>query len=122
MVSDGEKDVSVGYWPKELFPYMGDGAKQASWGGIAQAGKDGISPPMGSGHFPDGDYSHACYFSHVHYVDHENVTASLGNNIPNTLFEQVDKPNCYGLKNEQLVNQQDLGYSFTFGGPGGIRG
>ncbi|GMN30633.1 hypothetical protein TIFTF001_002882 [Ficus carica] len=116
MVSDQNRDVPVGYWPKSLFPYMRDGTQQVAWGGIAKAGRNGISPPMGNGHFPDGNYNHACYFSHVHYVNNKNTMTPPG--IP-YIFQEVGKPKCYGLKNDQLLHQKDLGYSFTFGGPGG---
>ena len=117
-MSDGTKDVHVGYWPSKLFPYMRVGTTQVGWGGIAQAAKTGISPPMGNGRFPDGDYRRACYFSNVHYVDHKNTMVSLGNQKSNQLFQEIDKPKCYGLKNSKLMNT-NMGYSFTFGGPGG---
>ncbi|EXB99728.1 hypothetical protein L484_023258 [Morus notabilis] len=38
---------------------MGDGAVRVAWGGVVKAGKDGTSPPMGNGHFSDGNYSHS---------------------------------------------------------------
>ncbi|EXB99729.1 hypothetical protein L484_023259 [Morus notabilis] len=105
-VSDRNQDIPVGYWPRKL----------VAWGGIAKPGKKGISPRMGNGHFPDGNYRHACYFSHVHYVNNKNKMVPPGN--PCT-FQNVDKPKCYRLKNDLLLHQKDLGYSFTFGGPGG---
>ncbi|XP_024026487.1 uncharacterized protein LOC21406029 [Morus notabilis] len=104
-VSDRNQDIPVGYWPRKL----------VAWGGIAKPGKKGISPRMGNGHFPDGNYRHACYFSHVHYVNNKNKMVPPGN--PCT-FQNVDKPKCYRLKNDLLLHQKDLGYSFTFGGPG----
>ncbi|PON45350.1 hypothetical protein PanWU01x14_259610 [Parasponia andersonii] len=113
VVSDGSKDIPVGYWPKKVFPY---GTQEVAWGGIAQAGRNKISPAMGNGHFPDGNYRQACYISDVHYVDHKNKMVA-----PVTAYtlQHVDKPKCYGLKNDRLMGPKNFGYSFTFGGSGG---
>lgn len=86
------------------------------WGGTAWAGKDGMYPPMGSGHFPDGDYTHACYFRNVSY---ENDIHQLHHPFPvETEDSNNNKAGCYGFKNYH-TSKANLGYSFTFGGPGG---
>lgn len=115
-MSDKGKDIPVGYWPKKLFPYLRDGTQGVAWGGIAQADKNKISSPMGNGHFPDGNYRHACYFSNVHFVDNKNKMVPP---VDTYTFQHVDKPKCYGLKNDLLMGPKNFGYSFTFGGPGG---
>lgn len=110
------EEPPVGYWPKELFTLMSDGAKRVAWGGVAKAGKDGICPPMGNGHFPDGYHNHSSYFANMRYVNRElKMVPPLDADIK----EHNADSNCYGLNNEILKNQKDWGYSVTFGGPGG---
>ncbi|KAL5854203.1 hypothetical protein ACOSQ4_004005 [Xanthoceras sorbifolium] len=112
-----EEDRIVGYLPKELFPHMKDGAKQVAWGGVAAAGSDGIAPPMGSGHKPDGvyTYNHAAYFKKFFYFDEDYVARTPSYN--NT-FDHLDDTNCFGFQ-----QGRDYGtpwrYTFLFGGPGG---
>ncbi|KAI3892557.1 hypothetical protein MKX03_021198 [Papaver bracteatum] len=44
-----ETNITIGYWPNELFPAFSQGAKHVYWGGRVQSDKDGVGPPMGSG-------------------------------------------------------------------------
>ncbi len=106
----------IGYWPKELLPHLRVGAATVGWGGFANAGSTGISPPMGSGHKPDGHYNHAAYFRDVHFL-----TSNLAPQVPihGDTEEYVDRSGCYGLKNDHNTGIPFLGYAFTFGGPGG---
>ncbi|KAI3975008.1 hypothetical protein MKX01_005119, partial [Papaver californicum] len=52
----------IGYWPIELFSAFAPGATYIYWGGRVKAGKNGITPPMGS----------AGFFQHHNYIDANN--------------------------------------------------
>ncbi|XP_056166384.1 uncharacterized protein LOC130137894 [Syzygium oleosum] len=108
-------DRKVGYWPKELFPYLRNGSLHTAWGGIGIAGSDGFCPPMGSGHMPDGVYEHATVFRRLHWV------RSDGKFLPpsNKTTEWVDRSNVYGLMNHHHVRKYRSGYMISIGGPGG---
>ncbi|XP_048134046.1 uncharacterized protein LOC115740582 [Rhodamnia argentea] len=97
--------IPVGYWPKELFLNLRNGSLHIAWGGIGLAGSDGVCPPMGSGHKPDGDYTHAACFRGLHW------TSSLGTfYTPRKEAEWVDKSNVYDLKNDHYLEKMgDLG-------------
>ena len=106
----------IGYWPKELLPILSFGATSVAWGGYASAGSLRISPPMGSGHKPDGHFNHAAYFRDMHYL-----TKNLAPQVPSYegTVEFVDQSGCYGFKNYHNTGFPFWGYAFTFGGPGG---
>ncbi|MCH80881.1 hypothetical protein A2U01_0001657, partial [Trifolium medium] len=50
-------NVVIGYFPGRLFSNLGQ-ATEVGWGG-STVSPSAIGPPMGSGHFPDGNYAHA---------------------------------------------------------------
>ncbi|KAJ0054617.1 hypothetical protein Pint_03429 [Pistacia integerrima] len=106
----------VGYWPKELFNHLSDGAETVAWGGIAIAGNNGISPPMGSGYTPDGNFRIGCYFRNIHFVNDQN---KYQNPRIDATEEFVDKSGCYVLLNQRNCGHDQMYYCFTFGGPGG---
>lgn len=86
------------------------------WGGFTIAGKNRVSPPMGNGRKPDGDYFHACYFIDMTYVDPSGVAYP-----PQQANKISDTWNCYGLKNGSTsLGSRSVGYGMTFGGPGGL--
>ncbi|KAL5727040.1 hypothetical protein ACHQM5_000276 [Ranunculus cassubicifolius] len=108
----------IGYWPKDLFPLLADGASQVAWGGQTLASSDGATPEMGSGHFPDGNYRHGCYFSEMYVVDETNQVVEP--EVPRYQMESfVDNKNCYNLEGWGHVYEKIEGFSFLFGGPGG---
>ncbi|XP_019089120.1 PREDICTED: uncharacterized protein LOC104733542, partial [Camelina sativa] len=97
----------VGYWPKELFSHLGQGADTIRYGAGTVGGA-----PMGNGKFPDkgNDLSKSSYFKDIKYVD-----ANLKSNPISELEMVVNtpKPNCYKLN--YLKDKQTI----TYGGPGG---
>ncbi|KAF8034455.1 hypothetical protein BT93_C0690 [Corymbia citriodora subsp. variegata] len=107
--------IKVGYWPKELFPYLRDGSLHIAWGGIGLTGSDGICPPMGSGHKPDGNFKHAAIFRRLHWARWDGKSLPPSNNMT----EWVDRSNVYGLVNHHHVKKYRSGYTISFGGPGG---
>lgn len=69
---------------------------------------------MGSGHFPDGNYTHSCFFEHMEILDELWGTGHL----PTDLKKTVDRPNCYDIK-YMGYDERTTGSSAMFGGPGG---
>ncbi|XP_043691772.1 uncharacterized protein LOC122642385 [Telopea speciosissima] len=111
-----EDDINIGYWPKSLFTYLADGAKSVSWGGLAKAGSNGVSPPMGSGYFPNNP--NASFFQHLelvnvdYQIDHPHVLESK-------ISTRVDAKNCYGIRYDLF--KPETGATLVFGGPGGSK-
>lgn len=105
----------MGYFPKELLSFLEDGAIQVAWGGDSRTGNDGITPPMGSGYKPDGQYNHAAYFKKLVYFDENYFTHDASEN--NTGYH-TDASNCFGFQIGPN-HGPSWGYNFLFGGPGG---
>ncbi|CAB4320494.1 unnamed protein product [Prunus armeniaca] len=87
-----EKDVAIGYWPKELVPSLEIGAGDVGWGGIAMAQENENAPPVGSGQYPDGTYQHVGYFRDIHFMKdglHPKVPTDA-----DPVFEYAEVP-CY---------------------------
>ncbi|KAF5193006.1 hypothetical protein FRX31_017407 [Thalictrum thalictroides] len=68
---DATHNITVGYWPKTLFPLLALGASQVTWGGSTMGQPNGASPEMGSGRFPGGDFRHGC-INNMLVVDTKN--------------------------------------------------
>ncbi|VVA31517.1 Hypothetical predicted protein [Prunus dulcis] len=62
-----DRNITVGYWPKEMLPHLRNGAGEVGWGGTAMAATK-RSPPIGSGQYPDDNYDHAAYFRNLHFM------------------------------------------------------
>lgn len=111
-----DDNIKVGYWPKELFTHLNEeGIGVIQFGGWTFNSPDGVSPPMGSGTFPDNHYKRSSYFAQIKILDEDVLI-----NAP-TLKPLVDNPSCYDLKyweDQGGVLQQ----TFTYGGPGGTCG
>ncbi|KAL6567142.1 hypothetical protein OROMI_015546 [Orobanche minor] len=105
-------DCVMGYWPSSLFSDLKDGATMIQLGGeIVNSKPDGqhTSTQMGSGHFPDENYSKSSYFRSIQVVDSSNNYKS-----PDELKTHTDNPNCYNIK----TTNDDSGPIFYYGGPG----
>ncbi|CAI8587485.1 unnamed protein product [Vicia faba] len=104
----------VGYFPAALFSSF-NGADQVGFGGytVTPAGTD--SPTMGSGHKPDGDFTHASYFRFLKFL---NKIQKHYDPLPFMVGIDNDAPNCYGVTNYE-DRKRSNGYSIQFGGPGG---
>ncbi|CAO2827248.1 unnamed protein product [Amaranthus hypochondriacus] len=109
---------NVGYWPKELFSTLKNGASRAGWGGEIQSPITESSPEMGGGHYPDQGYRQACLIKYL------QLHAPQG--FPNQKQLQIylTKPKCYGVvydtyptTNQQGVPEGDWGHYIFFGGP-----
>ncbi|CAN6805308.1 unnamed protein product [Brassica oleracea] len=110
-IEEGDKpDIHIGYWPKELFDLMGDGANILGIGGAVQSSSSGVSPPMGNGHLPTKKDMDSARVSEFLYR-YEN--SDFKNYYQYSKLDKLlDSEKCYGLKKGD-------DYFFTFGGPGG---
>ncbi|XP_048134996.1 uncharacterized protein LOC125315075 [Rhodamnia argentea] len=114
----GDPPTTIGYWPSELFLYLRNGSLHTGWGGVGLAGRDGVCPPMGSGHRPDGSYTRATFFRQLQWIDKDGTFRRPS---PKTV-KWVDKSNVYDLKNYGYGSRRKFGYWISFGGPGGYCG
>uniref|UniRef100_A0A7N0VBL7 Neprosin PEP catalytic domain-containing protein n=1 Tax=Kalanchoe fedtschenkoi TaxID=63787 RepID=A0A7N0VBL7_KALFE len=109
-------NVNVGYWPKELFQDLANGAHVASWGGQTFPGSNGQFPPMGNGNKPSGLYRDTCYFDAIKYYgggQSYDIT-------PSEVDRYVSGSDCYDLQLTEHHEPLDITpFAFTFGGPGG---
>ncbi|KAJ4848027.1 hypothetical protein Tsubulata_009361 [Turnera subulata] len=105
----------IGYWPKELFPHLANGASSVRYGGMASASPKGESPPMGSGQLPNIFYMQTCYFKFIQIINSDNQKVEIdGKNFQ--VF--ADSKLCYNLEyyGDQGAVMEE---TFSFGGPGG---
>ncbi|KAK7321485.1 hypothetical protein VNO77_32184 [Canavalia gladiata] len=111
------ENKTIGYFPAQLFSNMSS-AERVGWGGFTRARPGTVSPPMGSGLFPDGQFVHASYFRNISF---QNV--SRLENIPSryTKYSLITNPGCFGLQDYGYKSRK-FGYTIEFGGPGGACG
>ncbi|KAK7321489.1 hypothetical protein VNO77_32192 [Canavalia gladiata] len=111
------ENKTIGYFPAQLFSNMSS-AEKVGWGGFTRARPGNVSPPMGSGLFPDGQFVHASYFRNISY---QNV--SRLENIPSryTKYSLITNSDCFGLQ-DYGYRSRKFGYTIEFGGPGGACG
>ncbi|XP_014490457.1 uncharacterized protein LOC106753176 [Vigna radiata var. radiata] len=104
----------IGYFPAKLFSNLAS-ADKVGWGGRTLTRHGSPSPQMGSGHFPDKNLYHACYFRTIYF---ENASRIKSGPEKYQTEKYVDKPNCFGLRYYGNVHGIG-GYMLQFGGPGG---
>lgn len=93
-------------------------ANQVGWGGGTTTPVGTLSPPMGSGHFPDNSFNHTCYFDRLAYTDESRKDYGPGTAVVKSF---TDQPKCYGV-NYYGNLQGTAGFTLKFGGPGGSCG
>ena len=106
--------INIGYFPAALFNNLAN-VETVAWGGIAVSPPNGISPPMGSGIFPDDNYGHTSQFRAIQY---RNSSGALDGPHKYTYDIIIDSPNCYLIDYHGYIGEHE-GYTFGFGGPGG---
>ncbi|KAJ4908286.1 hypothetical protein Rs2_11944 [Raphanus sativus] len=85
----------IGYWPKELFNLLNNGANMVGAGGTVQASDSGSSPPMGNGQFPNANRpERSAIFANIEVLD-SNYKQHKMNYVPTEVI--LDSPKCYGL-------------------------
>ncbi|XP_010494791.1 PREDICTED: uncharacterized protein LOC104771883 [Camelina sativa] len=111
-------NVDIGYWPKELFNLINNGANVVGVGGVVQASPSGSSPPMGTGLFPTGDRRASAMFTNIEALNSNYEQRKISSFHMEKL---LDSPNCYGLRIGKVkpFHRTLLGFFFNYGGPGG---
>ncbi|XP_075645661.1 protein neprosin-like [Castanea sativa] len=107
-------EIKIGYFPAAIFNNFTE-AKTVGWVGLAISPPNGISPPMGSGRFPDDNYRHTSQFRAIQYKDSSGVVGGPREYNYDTI---IDRPNCYLMDFHGYMGEFE-GYTFGFGGPGG---
>ncbi|MCL7030731.1 hypothetical protein MKW94_020973 [Papaver nudicaule] len=106
----------IGYWPAEIFPLFGDtGIDRIYWGGHSMDNGDRHAPQMGSGHFPDGDYTHDAYITHMQYND---VSGALLDPRRKRMTKVLGCKKNYDLNYLGFVEESDRRHTIQYGGPG----
>ncbi|KAL0694810.1 hypothetical protein Bca4012_061990 [Brassica carinata] len=106
----------IGYWPKELFNLLDNGANMVGAGGVVQASPSGSSPPMGNGILPNGGPQDSGVFTNIEVLN-SNYEQRKMDSFP---FESLaDCAKCYGLRIGSQKRFPHLGFFFNYGGLGG---
>ncbi|MQM22250.1 hypothetical protein Taro_055300, partial [Colocasia esculenta] len=87
--------VDMGYWPKELFPFLLEGADIVAVGGeiLYQGGGAHTSTQMGSGHFAEEGFKKSSFIKNIQVLDSSYVYKN-----PRTIAPVVDAERCYDLQ------------------------
>ncbi|CAH2059299.1 unnamed protein product [Thlaspi arvense] len=104
----------IGYWPKELFTHLNEGASLVRYGGNTFMSPDEISPPMGNGHFPVSDYTKTAHFKNVLLINSKYKKIYVEDS---KVRRYADSYSCYRVTYWGYTRSS--GVSFAFGGPGG---
>uniref|UniRef100_A0A7C9AX84 Neprosin PEP catalytic domain-containing protein n=1 Tax=Opuntia streptacantha TaxID=393608 RepID=A0A7C9AX84_OPUST len=89
-------DDNIGYYPKELFTSLANGATAGGWGAEIYSSIVDAYPPMGSGHFPEEGYTKACFIRQMEMLDPSH---SVIYPDKNSLQEYASLPKCYRVSN-----------------------
>ncbi|XVF11026.1 hypothetical protein REPUB_Repub07fG0233900 [Reevesia pubescens] len=108
------KGIQIGYWPDAIFTHLRPGVSLVRFGGNTFVSPDGISPPMGNGHFASNHFKESCYFSHLSVINEQNQTLDIDDS---KVSNYESNTNCFTLT--YFGSQRTMGKTFTFGGPGG---
>ncbi|PIA51173.1 hypothetical protein AQUCO_01100186v1 [Aquilegia coerulea] len=104
----------IGYWPREIFTSLGDGASTAIWAGEVFANDGDYKDPfpvMGSGFVWEDHYNMAAYFENMEFVNSAN--SSITPDGTTVEFHQNDF--CYYAAHYKYSEQR--GFNFMYGGP-----
>ncbi|KAK7321490.1 hypothetical protein VNO77_32193 [Canavalia gladiata] len=107
------ENKNIGYFPARLFSDMSS-AEKVGWGGFTRTRPGTVSPPMGSGYFPDGRFVHASYFRQISFqnASYEKIPSHY------TKYSLISNPDCFDLQDYGYKDTR-FGYTIEFGGPGG---
>ncbi|KAI3884517.1 hypothetical protein MKW92_028835 [Papaver armeniacum] len=112
------EDTTIGYWPAEILPRFGDtGVERIYWGGHSKDNEMGSVPEMGSGHFPDENFSHAASFSQIQY---DNASGTLLDVSDNKLTDILGCKKNYGMDSYGYLEDQNRRHTIQYGGPSGV--
>uniref|UniRef100_A0ACD5XVB8 Uncharacterized protein n=1 Tax=Avena sativa TaxID=4498 RepID=A0ACD5XVB8_AVESA len=111
------KPSFLGHFPKKLCPELNDGARQASFIGFVSYPKNGTTPAMSSGHFPEEGEGKAAYFKNMTLFD---SNANPHDPTPSIMVPWISRRDCYRISDIPLGTND--GYIFYYGGPEGCSG
>lgn len=106
----------LGFWPKNIFTALGDGANYVEWGGEVYSPPDLPSPPMGSG---SSILETTRYDAYCRLIKTFNETDYAVNAVSTKAFSDV---NQYQVKDEGDTGEAYFQHLVLFGGPGGYTG
>ncbi|XP_045820404.1 uncharacterized protein LOC123913645 [Trifolium pratense] len=87
--------IQVGYWPKELFTHLREGASLVRFMGQVWAEQTMLYPLMGSGRLPKEGYANAALFENLMTIDSNSYQIDV---LPEDMKPYSDSnPNCYDL-------------------------
>ncbi|MQM00758.1 hypothetical protein Taro_033499 [Colocasia esculenta] len=106
--------VDMGYWPKELSPYLREGADRVDFGGEVYYFRPGAhtSTQMGSGHFAAEGFKKSSFIKNAQVLD----TSYVYRNPPH-FYHLIDAERCYDIHVSSKTDGP-WGQFFFFGGPG----
>ncbi|XP_038704770.1 uncharacterized protein LOC120000727 [Tripterygium wilfordii] len=109
-------DTVVGYWPADIFTHLKGAATRVEWGGeiiytTTKSTDRHTKTHMGSSHFANEGYKKASHFNGLKIVTKDDTIIPV--KIATTA---ITNARCYNL----LVYpyNENLGTSFSYGGPG----
>ncbi|XP_018462113.2 uncharacterized protein LOC108833176 [Raphanus sativus] len=115
-LKENAPNEDIGYWPKELFNLLDNGANMVGAGGVVHASPSGSSPPMGNGLLPNGDPQDSGVFTNIEVLN-SNYEQHKMDSFP--IESLVDSVKCYGLRIGSQLRFRHLGFFFNYGGLGG---
>ncbi|MCL7034598.1 hypothetical protein MKW94_028857 [Papaver nudicaule] len=109
-------DITVGYWPKEIFTHLADNALTVRYGGIAGNEPQAPAPPMGNRYLPQlQDYSKTAFMTRMMYVDEKGKIVDINpDNIQTKRNTTLDSYDILFAGN--IGGEYDI--TMAFGGPG----
>uniref|UniRef100_A0A2N9IKQ9 Neprosin PEP catalytic domain-containing protein n=1 Tax=Fagus sylvatica TaxID=28930 RepID=A0A2N9IKQ9_FAGSY len=114
-----EDDKEIGFWPKNVFTALANGANYVEWGGEVFSPPDVPSPPMGSGaKFLAEDTKYDAYCRKIKIIDENN---NVVNAVDTEIFRDLDFKQ-YDVKDEGDTRKPTFEHLVVFGGPGGYTG
>ncbi|CAJ2676131.1 unnamed protein product [Trifolium pratense] len=115
LIIDEKKEIHVGYWPKEIFTHLSNGASKVRFGGETAAIT--VSPPMGSGRLPQDGFQYSALMGLLQHIDTNYNQIDL---YPALVKVYNDaKKECYDLKFYEALGGKLYRRAILYGGPGG---
>ncbi|RZC89575.1 hypothetical protein C5167_027117, partial [Papaver somniferum] len=109
-------DITIGYWPKEIFTHLANNALVIRYGGIAGTKSQRTTPPMGNGYLPQlQNFLKTAYMTRMKYVDEKGQFVNI--NPYGAQTKQDTTSNCYNILFVGNLGA-DWEISMAFGGPG----
>ncbi|KAM3686560.1 hypothetical protein ACB098_10G010800 [Castanea mollissima] len=102
----GPDETVIGFWPKNVFTALGDGANYVDWGGEVFSPPDVPSPPMGSG-------------NSAKQIKTINETDYVVNAVDTEAFSDIVQ---YEVLDLGIFDRPDVQHIVLFGGLGGYIG